>query len=301
MPSLADVTAEILLRYPHEAGRPLSLSPLAATIREEWRAAGAEAAGSHHRVRASAGRGRAWAQVPWLAWFDELVTTSAQRGFYVVLLLAPERSTATLSLAIGSEATTRAFGEARGRAVLRRRAADVRDRLPDHAARFDAGPIDLGGTSALPRGYEASHCFGRTYALDALDEGRMRADLHGLLDACADLVARGGLLPPEMVADAAGRRAALSERWERAPHVRRAVLRARGTTCEGCGLDGARAFDGGGPVVDLHLVARGARPRVPEDFRVLCPTCHRAIHDQDDHADLAALRRRLRFAIATPA
>ncbi|MBM2575401.1 DUF3578 domain-containing protein [Jannaschia sp. Os4] len=297
MPSLADTTAEILLRHPHEAGRPLSDSPLAALIREEWRAAGAEAAASHHRVRASAGRGRAWAQVPWLAWFDELITTSAQRGFYVVLLLSPERATATLSLAIGSEAVTRAFGEARGRAVLRRRAADVRDRLPDHAARFDAGPIDLGGTSTLPRGYEASHCFGRTYALPDLSDAALHADLHALLAAYADLIARGGLLPPELVADP---RAALAERVESAPHVRRMAFTAHGHACAACGLDGRLAYAGtADPVTEVHLLTPTARPGT-EDVAILCPTCHAAIHAQDDPADMAALRRRLRFVVGTP-
>ena len=297
MPSLADTTAEILLRYPHEAGRPLSDSPLAALIREEWRLAGVEAAASHHRVRASAGRGSRWAQVPWLAWFDELVTTSAQRGFYVVMLLSPERATATLSLAIGSEATTRAFGEARGRAVLRRRAADVRDRIPDHARGFDATPPDLGGTSSLPRGYEASHCFGRTHALADLSDEALRADLHGLLAAYADLVARGGLLPPELVADP---RAALAERVERAPHVRRMALKAHGPACAACGLDGRRAYaDAPEPVTEVHLLAPTARPTAA-DVAVLCPTCHAAIHAQDDPSDVAALRRRLRFVIGTP-
>ncbi len=47
------------------------------------------------RVKASVGQG-VWASVPWLAFFDPLITETATKGFYVVYLVNSDAQTITL-------------------------------------------------------------------------------------------------------------------------------------------------------------------------------------------------------------
>lgn len=65
----------------------LTQHPLANFIRNEFRDELKNASGENDRLvfKGSAGQGN-WARGPWVGVFDQLVTTSAQRGYYVVLL-----------------------------------------------------------------------------------------------------------------------------------------------------------------------------------------------------------------------
>lgn len=106
------------------------------------------------------------------------------------------------------------------------------------------------------------------------------------------------------------RRYILSRRIERSPKVRKDVLKAKPPICESCGLDPKRDYGFVGRPQETPLDVHHARPirglaegetrryRIPDDFMVLCPTCHRMIHKIDDPSDLLKLRQMLRFKIA---
>lgn len=49
------------------------------------------------KVKGSVGAGN-WAAVPWLAFFDPLITESAAKGFYVVYLVSAQTNSISLSL-----------------------------------------------------------------------------------------------------------------------------------------------------------------------------------------------------------
>ena len=268
------------------------------------------------KVKASVGQG-VWASVPWLAFFDPLITETATKGFYVVYLINPDAQTIILSMNQGTTAIYNDFGPVRGRDVLKRRARDMADRVHEFVKYFSEDAIDLGSEAGLPAGYEAGHAFGKTYKAGKLTDDRLTADLNQMLLAYEALVNRGGTTPSDMMQEEANgkdieetRSYTLSRRIERSPKVRKGVLKAKPPICECCGLDPKRDYGFTGPAHEtpldvhhsapLHGLAEGEtrRYRVPDDFMVLCPTCHRMIHMIASPSDLSKLKQKLRFKIA---
>ena len=103
------------------------------------------------------------------------------------------------------------------------------------------------------------------------------------------------------------RRLRSSWRLERKPGVRADVPRERSSVCEGCGLDPAARYrlpDGIQParLLDVHhrfplaaIEDGGSRVyEIPDDFAVLCGSCHALAHLQDDPSDIPRLRERVR-------
>lgn len=266
-------------------------------------------------VKASVGQSR-WASVPWLAFFDPLVTDTATRGFYVVYLINPRDETITLSLMQGTTEVMNEFGQARGFDVLKRRARDIADRIPEYAAKFSEAPISLGSEAGLPAEYEAGHSFGKVYKAGSINEETASHDLLQMLLAYEALVNRGGITPSDLMQEEAGgkdieetRRYILSRRIERSSGVRKAVFKLKKPICECCGLNpqidyGFKGKPHESPLdvhhsIALHGLAEGEtrRFKVPDDFMVLCPTCHRMLHKQANVSDLDGLKRRLRFKL----
>lgn len=267
------------------------------------------------RVKASVGAGN-WASVPWLGFFDHLVTESATRGYYVVYLINPTEEKIILSMNQGTTDVYNEFGQSRGRSVLKRRAVDIADRIPEYSSLFSTEPIRLGSDDSLPLGYEAGHAFGRAYEAGKIVEKQLVEDLFHMLRGYELLVNRGGVTPSDVMQEEAGtddieetRRYVLSRRIERSPKVRKSVLAVRNPVCECCGLDPFRDYGYKGPpeqtpldvhhAAPLHGLAEGEnrRYKVPDDFLVLCPTCHRMIHKQEDVSDLKLLKSKLRFKL----
>ncbi len=265
-------------------------------------------------VKASVGQSR-WAAVPWLAFFDPLITDTATRGFYVVYLINAQTEEIVLSLNQGTTEVYREFGENdKGRKILARRAVDLTERVPEFSEKFSADPIDLGSSENLPTGYVAGHAFGRVYQADAIDPQQFYEDLEVMLAAYKALVDRGGRTPFDTMMEEAGttdiletRRYILSRRIERAKNVRVRVLERRGLKCEGCGLEPIEHYRCEGPIKNIPLDVHHTKPirelsegetrryQIPEDFLVLCPTCHRMIHKQKDEADIDLLKRSVSF------
>ncbi|MBV1867601.1 MAG: DUF3578 domain-containing protein [Marinosulfonomonas sp.] len=269
------------------------------------------------KVKSSVGAGN-WAAVPWLAFFDPIITETATRGFYVVYLINAQTEEIFLSLNQGTTEVYREFGAARGREVLRRRARDISERIPEFAKLFQSDAIDLGSDEPLPMGYQAGHSFGRRYHPDTIDEAAFFSDLQNILSAYEMLVGRGGTTPTDSMMEEAGtseieetRKYVLSRRIERARNVRRRVLELRGTRCEACELDPVTHFNFSGPLLtspmDVHHSApiggmaegESKRYKLPDDFLVLCPTCHRMIHKQQDPSDIEKLRETIKFRYKT--
>lgn len=235
----------------------------------------------------------------------------------MVYLINADQETVILSLNQGTTDVYRDFGQSRGREVLKRRARDIADRVPEFANSFSESPIDLGSEADLPTGYEAGHSFGVTYGLEDLTEERVSDDLHQMLLAYEALVNRGGTIPADLMQEEAGgkdieetRRYVLSRRIERSPKVRKDVLKVKPAVCECCGLNpeldyGFKGKPSDAPldvhhITPLNGLAEGEtrRYRVPDDFLVLCPTCHRMIHKMPNPSDLSSLKAELRFKFA---
>ena len=183
--ALRDTLQAVLREYDSAKLTTFPGNPLAAFIRKEAvldleRAAGPAAVGL--LFAGSAGEEN-WADVPWLAAFDPVVTDSATRGYYVVYLFHVSEPIVHLSLNQGTTAVRDEFG-ATARKVLSERAAFVRDRLPDFVLRLPATQIALGSTARLPGDHAAGHALGVTYSLENLPyEQALADDLRSALQA----------------------------------------------------------------------------------------------------------------------
>ena len=270
------------------------------------------------KVKASVGSGN-WASVPWLGFFDPLITETATRGFYVVYLINPQTNEITLSLNQGTTAAYESFGIPEGREYLRRTAVELFKRAGNFSKHFSSDPIDLGSLDSLPQGYMAGHAFGRTYAAGNINETQFTTDFENMLAAYEYLIEMGGTTPGEIMLEDAGlrsveesRKYVLSKRIERAPNVRPKVLQAVGAICQGCGLDPKITYGYNGPLKNTPLDVHHAKPisglsegesrryKIPDDFMVLCPTCHRMIHKQVDPSDLRRLKASINSGILRP-
>ena len=105
--------------------------------------------------------------MPWIAYFHPEITNSATRGFYAVLLFNKGLTDAALCLGQGVTQLRSEFKKAAVKEMLRR-AALIRDRVPEYQPRFVAGPTSLAGSTQLSRDYDAAVAFYKAYHLDLL-------------------------------------------------------------------------------------------------------------------------------------
>lgn len=267
------------------------------------------------KVKASVGQFNNWAAVPWLAFFDPLVSTGAQNGYYVVFLINCTERTFVLSLNQGTTVVYNEFGPRDGCEVLKRRALDMRLRIEDIGQNFNFDPIELSSDAALPTGYMAGHILGKTYSSFEVDEQALSDDLGRMFEIYAALIKRGGAQSSESMNDEANttdiaeaRRYSFSRRIERNQSVRKEVIKSKGKlVCEACGLNPEKDYNYRGEkqkipldvhhIIPMHSLKENEvrRYKIPEDFLLLCPTCHRMIHQQSDPSDLEKLKRSIGF------
>jgi MoxR-like ATPase len=106
-------------------------------------------------VKVSVGQG-GWTKTPWIALLNTAITTTTQQGIYVVLLVAENLSSVSLTLNQGMTELVRAKGQKGAVEEMLRVAAEARTRIPDLA---DAGfqlnnEIDLHSSTSAARNYE---------------------------------------------------------------------------------------------------------------------------------------------------
>ncbi|WP_066566051.1 MrcB family domain-containing protein [Snodgrassella sp. CFCC 13594] len=313
---LSELLFRFATEYYQEKESPFKSSPFANFVRHDLVAAAQDAIREWPFdliVKASVGQS-VWADVPWLAFFDPIETDSAMHGIYVVYLINPLEKTISLSLNQGATAIYNEYGKKRGRNVLLRQAADIADRVFDHAHQFSSEPINLGSSLQLATGYEAGHAFGRTYKAEDLSESELLQDLYEMFQAYSVILERGGLAPSDLMREESGivnlietRRYMLSRRIERSPKVRSQILKSRAAICQCCGLDPKLDYGYSGPLekipLDVHHAVQlkdlsdgeSRRYSINDDFMILCPTCHRMIHKQSNVADLEKLKSKLKF------
>lgn len=310
--SLRNTLASIAEAYETAKQEGFAAHPVAGFIRNDAAAAiRSQLTEQRFLVKGSAGQGT-WTAVPWIAVFDPLVTTGAMQGYYVVYLFAADMGRIYLSLNQGTTRVREEFGR-RTTSELNRRAALMRDRVPEFEDRFDAGEIDLASQAQLPLDYEAGHGLGKAYLTAQLpEESELTNDLREVVSLYELLTARNGLDSIGVEDDEAEtggrnltevRRYKLHRRIERNPALAKEAKRIHGYVCQACGFDfGATYGDLGAEYIEAHhLQPLGEMPEgVPKeqdpkvDFAVLCANCHRMIHRKDapkSVEDLASLIR----------
>jgi 5-methylcytosine-specific restriction protein A len=297
--SIRDSLIKILEEYPNARQEEFSRHPLAHYIRHNLPETLIEAAkgdAEKYIFKGSAGQGN-WARGPWVAIFNPIITTSAQRGFYPVYLFREDMEGVYLSL---NQAMTEQKNQykADAKTVLKARAGNFRAILGPQTGRFKNFEIDL--TPTLPSNdtafYEAGNILARYYSINLMpSEGELIEDLGRILDLYEDLISGEAAFEAESVfegdepeniqyEDASKLR--LHKRIERNPKLVKKAKQIHGYTCQVCDLNFEKKYgEIGKDYIEAHHLEPIAQlkgkkvSRDPKrDFAVLCSNCHRMIH-----------------------
>jgi 5-methylcytosine-specific restriction protein A len=302
---LYDILLRIGNEYESASLQPLGQHPLGDYVRRECSNLAARLGGvaKFFSSKGSVGQGN-WAAVPWIAFFDPIVTDKATQGYYVVYLFNVAARKVYLSLNQGTTAVVEEFKKTGGLSVLRKRAELIRCRINDGTPLFPIKEIFLDCQKTLPQGYEAGHSVGFCYDLDQLpQEEQLRQDLALILTWYKKLTYRGGLKPtPE---DQVNNRVSLERARQYKLHRAfeqkgRALSKsAQAVRCGICGFSFAEVYgelgDGFSEVHHLKPIdtlddSVAVNGDEEESYVSLCANCHRMIHLLDDSSDIDMLR-----------
>lgn len=181
---LRECIERVLTTYLTAAKDDLKEHPTAKFLRKDFRDAVASASGDHGRLifKASAGQGR-WVKGPWVGIFDQLVTTSAQSGYYPVYLFREDMQGVYLSLNQGMTEAKKNY-KADAKTALRARAANFRAMLGAQINLFPDLVIDLAPTAPSndTAFYEAGNICAKFYPINQLPpEAQLIGDLSSML------------------------------------------------------------------------------------------------------------------------
>jgi len=141
-------------------------------------------------VRGSAGKGQ-WAIIPWIAIFDEKITNTAQKGYYIVYLFSADMRKVYLSLNQGWTYFKEQYGVKEGKKKIRTISSKLQNKLKSGLNEFDCTSIDLeykGNGSTLPMGYELGHICGKEYTTQELpDNQTLINDLQNMISVYREL------------------------------------------------------------------------------------------------------------------
>jgi 5-methylcytosine-specific restriction protein A len=286
---------DVLANYARARTEPFRDHPMATLLRVDLRnSINRILERKNYVITGSPGKGN-WAETPWVGVFDPFVTTTAQEGYYAVYLFRGDGASVVLSLNQATTAVRDRVG-ARYREVLERTARLYRDLLADAGGTTIGGPIDLGGTKSLTRGYEAGNIAAIEYRRGEVPgDDVLAADLDHMLGLYAELVTTHDALAEAAQASeddgqhetgAEGDRFRWHKRVERNSRLANAAKKVHGTTCQACGFSFADAYGdlGVGYIEAHHLIPvaeLAERPREVSsvtDFAVVCANCHRMLH-----------------------
>ena len=285
----------LLSEYLRARSEPFAKNAMAEMLRVDIPKEIESAVGNIERyeVEGSPGKGN-WADVPWVAILDRLVTDSAQRGYYLVYLAKEDCSGVYLSLNQGVTTVRQQYGSST-KSALATRAQDLVSRLGKFVAGLDCGPIDLGTNKGLGADYQQGSICAVFYPSNALpDEGVLVSDLNRFLGLYKNLVnSEDGLyLRADAEEDEIGldaedlRRIREHKRIERNRMLAAKVKKVQGYTCKACGFNFEAVYgDIGADFIEAHhllpfsqLTGDVVHLDPNKDFSVLCSNCHRMIH-----------------------
>lgn len=256
----------------------------------------------------SAGKGK-WTNCPWVAIFDESVTTSAQRGFYPVYLFQETMDGVYLSLNQGITDIKKELGGRQARNELKSCAERYRSQISPIPNQFNLSDIDLQAQSSadIASFYENGNICAAYYPADRLPpDKRLVADFLEMIRLYGKLAGRINMpvAASQIEEDEAGltyedlRRVRTHKRLERNQALSKAAKRIHGYVCEACGFDFEAAYgEIGHKFIEAHhLVSVSERaghlvetdPK--NDFAVLCSNCHRMIHRTGNIGDINSFR-----------
>jgi len=311
MATVRDGLSKVLAEYQDARQEDFTNHPLGKFIRGDLKEAIATASGEADRFKfkGSSGQGN-WAKGPWVGIFNPVVTTSAQRGYYVSLLFREDMRGVYLSL---NQAMTEAKEHYRSDAktALIARAANFRALLGDQVRPFPALTINLAPKSPAndTAFYEAGNICAIYYEADKLPpDAKITSDLQAMIRLYEALIV--GQAGSDVALDAEGdapsdfhiedaTKFRLHKRIERNAALIKQVKKEKGCTCEICGLTFEKRY---GPIGKGYIEAHHLKPIASlngtkvamdpkTDFAVLCANCHRMVHRSGLTDDIARFKK----------
>jgi MrcB-like, N-terminal domain len=195
--------------------------------------------------------------------FERSITTTAQRGVYLVYLFRGDGAAVYLSLNQGTTEIYDRVGGSQYRQVLANRAAvDTGLLRPQGIDDLQLGLLDLPGEGHLTRGYNAGNICARRYDRAAIPrDSVLLSDLHRFLDLYGILIeareaineSTGEELPEGVEPGEEAQRYRWHRRAERNPRLARDAKRYHGTTCTVCKFNfGERYGRHGAGYIEAH-------------------------------------------------
>ena len=266
-----------------------------------------EGYGDRYIIKGSPGKGR-WADCPWIAIYDSIITTSAQYGYYLVYLFDKNMSTVYLSLNQGVTCVRNEYKRV-AKDVLIARADDYRGKL-DYSKQYAPSAlhrIETHSTIPNTKLYEAGNVSMTSYRANELpSEDILKQDLRQFLRYYQDLVMVDSSDSASL--DETGKsyeevkQRRLHERFDRRASLPAQIKKFKGYNCEVCGFRFSDKYGvklGAGFIEAHHLMPfaslkEGNTRLSLDDFAVLCSNCHRMIHRLDDPSNIEALKAAIR-------
>lgn len=141
--------------------------------------------GDSYRVVGSVGTG-GWSEIPWVAILDQDITTSTQRGYYIVLLFDRAMESLHLCLGVGWTQFKEEYGQKEGVQQIEAVGLHYANTLSDTQS-FQPGSVNLGATNNLGKGYEKGVIVSKKYKISELSDSYLLEDIKILLGSYKEL------------------------------------------------------------------------------------------------------------------
>lgn len=253
-----------------------------------------------YRIDASAGNG-SWANIPWIAVFNKLVTESVRFGFFIVYLFQADCSGVYLSLNQGTASLKERYGLGGAREILREQAKVFRKTISlntnikfyeDIDLKLEAIPKET-TARRLGQAYQAGNILATYYPKNNLPTSdKLVNDLLHLINIYEQLIEDQPVEPQESDSTVEDvwfedlSKYKIHRRVERNQALCKKAKEMHGYVCKACNFDFETRYGEVGknyieahhivPIATLEKTKVQLNPLT--DFTVLCSNCHRMIH-----------------------
>ncbi|UQB70067.1 MrcB family domain-containing protein [Epilithonimonas zeae] len=256
-----------------------------------------------YKVKSSVGGGN-WANIPWIAIFDKLITESAQDGYYPVYLFREDMSGFYLSLNQGVTKVAKTYKKNK-RQVLKVRAENFRAKL-NVREDFSLQEINLriSNSQQSSKLYEFGNIYAKYYdSRNIPNDQALVEDLNYILNLYQELIYNDN----DEIQDISSKIFEIKKlkyhlRVERNSRISKLVKDKKGYICEACSFDFENKYGSlGKDYIEAHhlspistLEPGKIEMDLVDDFAVLCSNCHRMIHRLDNPSNLEELKKMIK-------
>lgn len=181
--NLIDNFEKVLNEYLDEKNKGFKENPMGVTVRKEIRNNLEEYLNTDkYFIKGSVGQGQ-WAVIPWVCIFDKRITTTATKGYYIVILFQADMSGFYLSLNQGWTYYRDKYPKRKiAKEKIQNISTMLQEKLQEIPSKFTNEPINLKSNADLPEGYELGNIISRYYSKDSLPTNReILKDIEDLL------------------------------------------------------------------------------------------------------------------------